>query len=130
MTFLKLNESVACLNSIKERERELCPQLSQLVLIDAGLLLQKRRLPLVRVRDKRSTSLSAVRLQRRGIQRGGGTICIPMVETYVRCLNLSVSVGVAVYEASRQLNYEQIECAPEGDSVNGEEPLFADDIFA
>ncbi|KAJ4898061.1 AGAMOUS-like 26 [Raphanus sativus] len=61
---------------------------------------------------------------------GGGTIRIPMVETYVRCLNLSVSVGVAVYEASRQLNYEQIECAPEGDSVNGEEPLFADDIFA
>ncbi|CAN7117474.1 unnamed protein product [Brassica rapa subsp. narinosa] len=54
---------------------------------------------------------------------GGGTIRIPMVETYVRCLNLSVSVGVAVYEASRQLNYEQIECAPEGDSVNGEEPL-------
>ncbi|KAH0934196.1 hypothetical protein HID58_011313, partial [Brassica napus] len=49
---------------------------------------------------------------------GGGTIRIPMVETYVRCLNLSVSVGVAVYEASRQLNYEQIECAPEGDSVN------------
>ncbi|KAL0717174.1 hypothetical protein Bca4012_066496 [Brassica carinata] len=61
---------------------------------------------------------------------GGGTIRIPMVETYVRCLNLSVSVGVAVYEASRQLNYEQIECAPEGDSVNGEEPVFADDIFA
>ncbi|WZY83773.1 hypothetical protein YC2023_030157 [Brassica napus] len=54
---------------------------------------------------------------------GGGTIRIPMVETYVRCLNLSVSVGVAVYEASRQLNYEQIECAPEGDSVNGEEPF-------
>ncbi|KAK4379657.1 hypothetical protein RND71_001519 [Anisodus tanguticus] len=33
---------------------------------------------------------------------GGGTLRIPMVETYVRCLNLSVSVGIAVYEASRQ----------------------------
>ncbi|KAG8486466.1 hypothetical protein CXB51_019762 [Gossypium anomalum] len=40
---------------------------------------------------------------------GGGTIRIPMVETYVRCLNLSVSVGIAVYEASRQLNYEQLQ---------------------
>eukprot|EP01018_Ginkgo_biloba_P032899 Gb_28855 [translate_table: standard] len=40
---------------------------------------------------------------------GGGTIRIPMVETYVRCLNLSVSVGVAVYEASRQLGYEQLD---------------------
>ncbi|KAL5984238.1 hypothetical protein ACLOJK_018342 [Asimina triloba] len=43
---------------------------------------------------------------------GGGTIRIPMVETYVRCLNLSVSVGIAVYEASRQLNYEQLQCPP------------------
>ncbi|CAL9104097.1 unnamed protein product, partial [Musa textilis] len=40
---------------------------------------------------------------------GGGTIRIPMVETYVRCLNLSVSVGIALYEASRQLNYEQLQ---------------------
>ncbi|KAK9169541.1 hypothetical protein Syun_001681 [Stephania yunnanensis] len=40
---------------------------------------------------------------------GGGTMRIPMVETYVRCLNLSVSVGIAVYEASRQLNYELIQ---------------------
>ncbi|CAE6082346.1 unnamed protein product [Arabidopsis arenosa] len=60
---------------------------------------------------------------------GGGTLRIPMVETYVRCLNLSVSVGIALYEASRQLNYEQIECAPEG-CVNGEEPLLTEDIFA
>lgn len=60
---------------------------------------------------------------------GGGTIRIPMVETYVRCLNLSVSVGIALYEASRQLNYEQLECAPQG-CVNGEEALFTEDIFA
>ncbi|AED93618.2 putative tRNA (cytidine(34)-2'-O)-methyltransferase [Arabidopsis thaliana] len=60
---------------------------------------------------------------------GGGTLRIPMVETYVRCLNLSVSVGIALYEASRQLNYEQIECAPQG-CVNGEEPLLTEDIFA
>ncbi|EPS68418.1 hypothetical protein M569_06351, partial [Genlisea aurea] len=38
----------------------------------------------------------------------GGSIRIPMVETYVRCLNLSVSVGIALYEASRQLGYEQM----------------------
>ncbi|XP_027342917.1 uncharacterized protein LOC113855469 isoform X2 [Abrus precatorius] len=40
---------------------------------------------------------------------GGGTIRIPMVETYVRCLNLSVSVGIALYEASRQLHYEPLQ---------------------
>ncbi|CAN6453674.1 unnamed protein product [Victoria cruziana] len=40
---------------------------------------------------------------------GGGTLRIPMVETYVRCLNLSVSVGIALYEASRQLGYEQLQ---------------------
>ncbi len=40
---------------------------------------------------------------------GGGTIKIPMVETYVRCLNISVSDGFAVYEASRQLNYESLQ---------------------
>jgi tRNA (cytidine/uridine-2'-O-)-methyltransferase len=44
---------------------------------------------------------------------GGGTIRIPMVETYVRCLNLSVSVGIALYEAARQLNYEQLQYQPE-----------------
>lgn len=38
---------------------------------------------------------------------GGRTIRIPILETYVRCLNLSVCVGIAVYEASRQLGYEQ-----------------------
>nr|GMD69823.1 putative tRNA (cytidine(34)-2'-O)-methyltransferase [Ipomoea batatas] len=44
---------------------------------------------------------------------GGGTLRIPMVETYVRCLNLSVSVGIALYEASRQINYEQLQSEPE-----------------
>ncbi|XP_066353419.1 uncharacterized protein [Miscanthus floridulus] len=44
---------------------------------------------------------------------GGGTLRIPMVETYVRCLNLSVSVGIALYEAARQLNYEQLQYQPE-----------------
>lgn len=52
---------------------------------------------------------------------GGGTIRIPMVETYVRCLNLSVSVGVALYEASRQLNYEQFH--------NPSEPSRSDTLF-
>lgn len=40
---------------------------------------------------------------------GGGSIRIPILETYVRCLNLSVCVGIAVYEASRQLGYEQFD---------------------
>ncbi|PKA47302.1 tRNA (cytidine/uridine-2'-O-)-methyltransferase [Apostasia shenzhenica] len=39
---------------------------------------------------------------------GGGAVRIPMVETHVRSLNLSVSVGIALYEAARQLNYEQL----------------------
>ncbi|KFK35507.1 hypothetical protein AALP_AA5G293600 [Arabis alpina] len=56
---------------------------------------------------------------------GGGTIRIPMVETYVRCLNLSVSVGIALYEASRQLHYEPIQSAPQGC-----EPFLMEDIFA
>ena len=51
-----------------------------------------------------------------------------MVETLVRCLNLSVSVGIAVYEASRQLNYEQIQC-PET-CEDGDKSLFVEDIFA
>ncbi|TXG55799.1 hypothetical protein EZV62_017112 [Acer yangbiense] len=60
---------------------------------------------------------------------GGGTLRIPMVETYVRCLNLSVSVGIALYEASRQLNYEQLEIPSE--TCNDREQLFiAEDIFA
>ncbi|KAK4397064.1 putative tRNA (cytidine(34)-2'-O)-methyltransferase [Sesamum angolense] len=50
---------------------------------------------------------------------GGGTIRIPMVETYVRCLNLSVSVGIALYEASRQLNYEQLQ-NPSEPCINSE----------
>ncbi|KAG1327263.1 MADS5 [Cocos nucifera] len=59
---------------------------------------------------------------------GGGTIRIPMVETYVRCLNLSVSVGIALYEASRQLNYEQLQCPPDAGSES--QALFMkEDIF-
>ncbi|MBA0796479.1 hypothetical protein Gohar_007245 [Gossypium harknessii] len=60
---------------------------------------------------------------------GGGTIRIPMVETYVRCLNLSVSVGIAVYEASRQLNYEQLQ-VPSTNSGDFEQSLLTEDIFA
>ncbi|KAL5219776.1 hypothetical protein ABZP36_024489 [Zizania latifolia] len=60
---------------------------------------------------------------------GGGTIQIPMVETYVRCLNLSVSVGVALYEAARQLNYEQLHYQPElPEEAQGLFP--AEDIYA
>ncbi|KAJ6828981.1 uncharacterized protein M6B38_359245 [Iris pallida] len=59
---------------------------------------------------------------------GGGTVRIPMVETYVRCLNLSVSVGIALYEASRQLNFEQFHLPTEADA--GNERLFiSEDIF-
>ncbi|XP_042033896.1 putative tRNA (cytidine(34)-2'-O)-methyltransferase [Salvia splendens] len=59
---------------------------------------------------------------------GGGTIRIPMIETYVRCLNLSVSVGIALYEACRQLNYEQFH-NPSEPCLN--ETLFlTEDMFA
>ncbi|KAI3697386.1 hypothetical protein L6452_30371 [Arctium lappa] len=62
-------------------------------------------------------------------QLGGGTLKIPMIETYVRCLNLSVSVGIGLYEASRQLNYEQFQSHTE--SCNDtEQSSFAEDIFA
>lgn len=37
-------------------------------------------------------------------QYAGGTIRLPMSETYVRSLNLSVSAGIGVYEALRQLD--------------------------
>ncbi|KAJ0038041.1 hypothetical protein Pint_24037 [Pistacia integerrima] len=60
---------------------------------------------------------------------GGGTIRIPMVETYVRCLNLSVSVGIALYEAARQLNYEQLKI-PSETSIDGEQSFITEDIFA
>ncbi|KAH7544775.1 hypothetical protein FEM48_Zijuj01G0022000 [Ziziphus jujuba var. spinosa] len=60
---------------------------------------------------------------------GGGTIKIPMVETYVRCLNLSVSVGIALYEASRQLNYEQLQL-PSENCIDSEQSFIAEDIFA
>ncbi|OEL20590.1 hypothetical protein BAE44_0018390 [Dichanthelium oligosanthes] len=60
---------------------------------------------------------------------GGGAIRIPMVETYVRCLNLSVSVGIALYEAARQLNYEQLQYQPElPEEAQGLFP--AEDIYA
>ncbi|KAI6675835.1 hypothetical protein NL676_036631 [Syzygium grande] len=60
---------------------------------------------------------------------GGGTIRIPMVETYVRCLNLSVSVGIALYEACRQLNYEQLQSSS-STSNDYEQAFIAEDIFA
>ncbi|KAG6679635.1 hypothetical protein I3842_13G002700 [Carya illinoinensis] len=60
---------------------------------------------------------------------GGGTIRIPMVETYVRCLNLSVSVGIALYEASRQLNYEQLEAPSENCVDTTEQSFITEDIF-
>ncbi|KAI3448919.1 hypothetical protein Pfo_005584 [Paulownia fortunei] len=65
----------------------------------------------------------------KGESLGGGTVRIPMVETYVRCLNLSVSVGIALYEASRQLNYEQLQNSSEP-CMNSETPLLTEDIFA
>ncbi|KAM1124216.1 hypothetical protein ACFX2B_039165 [Malus domestica] len=60
---------------------------------------------------------------------GGGTIRIPMVETYVRCLNLSVSVGIALYEAARQLNYEQLDF-PNENCIDSEKSFVTEDIFA
>ncbi|KAF3452675.1 hypothetical protein FNV43_RR03108 [Rhamnella rubrinervis] len=60
---------------------------------------------------------------------GGGTIRIPMVETYVRCLNLSVSVGIALYEACRQLNYEHLQF-PSNNCVDNEQSFITEDIFA
>ncbi|KAI3683054.1 hypothetical protein L1987_83551 [Smallanthus sonchifolius] len=60
---------------------------------------------------------------------GGGTLKIPMVETYVRCLNLSVSVGIGLYEASRQLNYEQLQSDTR--TCNDTQQLsFTEDVFA
>ncbi|KAG9456918.1 hypothetical protein H6P81_001426 [Aristolochia fimbriata] len=59
---------------------------------------------------------------------GGGTLRIPMVETYVRCLNLSVSVGVALYEAARQLNYEQLQFAP-APCIDSQNSHVREDIF-
>ncbi|XP_020225593.1 uncharacterized protein LOC109807475 [Cajanus cajan] len=61
---------------------------------------------------------------------GGGTIRIPMVETHVRCLNLSVSVGIALYEASRQLNYESLQVPSESCIDTAEESFITEDIFA
>ncbi|CAL0326151.1 unnamed protein product [Lupinus luteus] len=60
---------------------------------------------------------------------GGGTIRIPMVETYVRCLNQSVSVGIALYEASRQLNYHQLQI-PSESCIDTDESIITEDIFA
>ncbi|KAF6158624.1 hypothetical protein GIB67_040138 [Kingdonia uniflora] len=60
---------------------------------------------------------------------GGGALRIPMVETYVRCLNLSVSVGIALFEASRQLNYEQLQI-PAETGVDKEGSFISEDIFA
>uniref|UniRef100_A0A7N0ZSE3 tRNA/rRNA methyltransferase SpoU type domain-containing protein n=1 Tax=Kalanchoe fedtschenkoi TaxID=63787 RepID=A0A7N0ZSE3_KALFE len=60
---------------------------------------------------------------------GGGKLRIPMVDTYVRCLNLSVSVGIALYEASRQLDYEQLRL-PSESTAHHHEPIITEDIFA
>ncbi|GAV72745.1 SpoU_methylase domain-containing protein [Cephalotus follicularis] len=60
---------------------------------------------------------------------GSGTIRIPMVETYVRCLNLSVSVGIALYEASRQLDYQQLQVASQS-CIRSESRFITEDIFA
>ncbi|KAI3697385.1 hypothetical protein L6452_30370 [Arctium lappa] len=57
---------------------------------------------------------------------GGGTVKIPMIETYVTCLNLSVSIAIGLYEASRQLNYQQF-FNPISYPV---QLFFAEDIFA
>ncbi|MCO5608703.1 hypothetical protein L7F22_062917 [Adiantum nelumboides] len=67
---------------------------------------------------------------------GGGKVRIPMLDTYVRSLNLSVSVGIGVYEALRQLNvlrnmfdetaeFPSEECSDEISDYKGEcrEPL-------
>ncbi|KAL0914767.1 hypothetical protein M5K25_015144 [Dendrobium thyrsiflorum] len=59
---------------------------------------------------------------------GGGTIRIPMVDTYVRCLNLSVSVGISLYEAARQLNYEQLQF-PSDAASEGQRLFMTQDIF-
>lgn len=61
---------------------------------------------------------------------GGGPIRIPMVETYVRCLNLSVSAGIALYEAARQLNYEQLKIPSETCREEREQTFITEDIFA
>ncbi|XP_039056518.1 putative tRNA (cytidine(34)-2'-O)-methyltransferase [Hibiscus syriacus] len=60
---------------------------------------------------------------------GDGTIRIPMVETHVRSLNLSVSVDIALYEASRQMNYEQLQ-EPRGNCSDREQSYLTEDIFA
>ncbi|XP_017234903.1 uncharacterized protein LOC108208843 [Daucus carota subsp. sativus] len=60
---------------------------------------------------------------------GGGTIRIPMVETYVRCLNLSVSVGISLYEACRQLDYEQLQ-NPTEISNDKQKSFVSEDVFA
>ncbi|KAJ3677640.1 hypothetical protein LUZ60_003364 [Juncus effusus] len=57
----------------------------------------------------------------------GSLLRIPMVDTYVRCLNLSVSVGVALYEAARQLNYQQLEA--ESVRAATEKLFFREDIY-
>ncbi|XP_023758213.1 uncharacterized protein LOC111906665 [Lactuca sativa] len=61
---------------------------------------------------------------------GGGLIKIPMIETYVRCLNLSVSVGIGLYEASRQLNYEQLQPHSHNQPCHDTRVPFTEDVFA
>ncbi|XP_078432981.1 tRNA (cytidine(34)-2'-O)-methyltransferase [Wolffia australiana] len=61
---------------------------------------------------------------------GGGTIRIPMVETHVRCLNLSVSVGIALYEASRQLDYAPLHSSAAATDVAPQSLFISEDIYA
>jgi tRNA (cytidine/uridine-2'-O-)-methyltransferase len=48
--------------------------------------------------------LHAGQAHQAAVVSGGGVVKIPMRQTHVRSLNLSVSVGVGVYEAIRQLD--------------------------
>jgi tRNA (cytidine/uridine-2'-O-)-methyltransferase len=49
-------------------------------------------------------------------QSGGALVKIPLNQQHVRSLNLSVSVGVGLFEALRQLDAGQHEVAPRDDS--------------
>lgn len=54
---------------------------------------------------------AAAREQCSGGEYAGGTVRLPMNETYVRSLNLSVSAGVGVYEALRQMESHKDYCS-------------------
>ncbi|CAM6095712.1 unnamed protein product [Calypogeia fissa] len=59
-------------------------------------------------------------------KHGGGLVRIPIDETYVRCLNLSVAAGIGIYEALRQLGCtDSMMQRPVTNSV----PIEREDIF-